>query len=320
VNDLLIGLVSALVATNQPAALSNLVERTTGVKVEVPNPNDPVEQEFRKLLELDDQAQADADRMIRENEAFAEKGTGVSQGVLKLKLEQRLAPVKKAYEDFLQRHPTHNRARIAYASFLSDLGDETGGRENLERALQVDPNNAAAWNNLANYHGHNGPVKRAFECYEKAIAINPSASVYHHNYGTTVYLFRKDAMEHFKITEQQVFDKALALYRQALQLDPRNFPLATDVAKTYYGIKPERWDDAILAWNTAFAAASDDLEREGVRLHFGRIEIKRGNFDSARAQLNAVTNALYNETKELLLKNLAKAEAATNGTPALKQR
>ena len=44
--NLLIGLLSALVATNQPAAVSNLVTQTTGLKVTIPDPNDPVEQEY----------------------------------------------------------------------------------------------------------------------------------------------------------------------------------------------------------------------------------------------------------------------------------
>jgi hypothetical protein len=43
-------------------------------------------------------------------------------------------------------------------------------------------------------------------------------------------VFRKDAMEYYRLSERAVFEKALQLYRQALQLDPKNFQLATELA------------------------------------------------------------------------------------------
>ena len=54
-------------ATNQPAAVSNFVARTTGISLAVADPNDPVEKEYKKLLELDDVAQEQVDKWIRED-------------------------------------------------------------------------------------------------------------------------------------------------------------------------------------------------------------------------------------------------------------
>ena len=45
--------------------------------------------------------------------------------------------------------------------------------------------------------------------------------------------------------------KALALYAQALKLSLTNFPLATDLAQSYYGIKPVRTADALRSWTNA---------------------------------------------------------------------
>ena len=47
-SDLTIGLLGALLATNQPLAVSNLVQQQTGVSVAIVNPNDPAEQ--RRVL------------------------------------------------------------------------------------------------------------------------------------------------------------------------------------------------------------------------------------------------------------------------------
>jgi tetratricopeptide (TPR) repeat protein len=164
------------------------------------------------------------------------------------------------------------------------------------------------YNNLANIYGHDGPTKKAFEYYAKAIELNPSESVYYHNFGTTVYLFRKDAREYYGITEQQVFDKALELYAKAIKLDPTNFPLASDIAQTYYGIKPTRTEDALRSWTNALALARDEVEREGVYLHLARIKLHAERFDEARAHLNTVTNEMY-----MALKKAARPECRGTG-------
>lgn len=319
-NQLLAGLLGALLATNQSMAASNLVPQTTGVSVAVPNPKDPVEQEYLKLLEDDDAAQADADKWIKDNQAFKAKGAGLSEATLSLKIEQRFDTLHKRYEDFLMRHPKHTRARLAYGSFLSDTGKESEARDQWEKARELDPRNPAAWNNLANFYGHRGPVTNAFAYYEKAIQLNPQEPVYCQNFATTVFLFRSDAMDFYRLSEQQVFDKALGLYRQALKLDTNNFPLATDLAQTYYGIKPDRRSEALEAWRYALKVAGDEIEREGVYVHLARWELNGGQLAEAQAHLNAVTNVLYADLKERLTRNLAAKKAAqggagTNATP-----
>jgi tetratricopeptide (TPR) repeat protein len=316
VSDLLVGLLGALLATNQPVAVSNLVQKTSGLSAPAVDPNDPVEKEYEKLLELDDSSQAEVDQLIRGNEVFAAEGAPAPEGTLRDRIHAHFAPVRKAYEDFLKRHPEHARARLAYGSFLNDIKDEDGAHDQWEKARQLDPKNPAAWNNLANYYGHNGPVTNAFNYYAKAIELDPNEPVYYHNFGTTVYLFRQDAMAHFKISEQQVLDKALELYARALQLDPQDFPLATDIAQTFYGIRPTRTREALLAWNYALKIARDDIEREGVYVHLARIKLNAGQFDEARRHLNAVTNAMYVELKQRVLRNLESKEAQAKGTNA----
>ena len=168
---------------------------------------------------------------------------------------------------------------------LGDLNDEDGAQDQLEKALEVETNNPAVYNNLANIYGHHGPVKRAFEFYSKAIDLNPNEPVYYQNLATTVFLFRPDAMEFYKIDEPQVFDKALELYRKAMRLDPDNFVLASDYAQSYYGIRPMRTGDAIAAWESALKIAPDDKEREGVYIHLARIKLNAERFEEAHRLL-----------------------------------
>jgi Tfp pilus assembly protein PilF len=306
-------------ATNQPAAVSNLVQQTTGITIKAAaNTNDPVEKELDRLLDQDDAAQAEVDKWIRDNEAFAAKGAGLPREELRRKIVDRLAPVDKAYQDFIKEHPKNSRARVAYASFLGDTKSEDDAEEQLDKALEVDTNNPAIYNNLANIYGHHGPVKKAFEYYAKALQLSPNEPVYYHNLGTTVFLFRKDAKEYYNIDEQQVFNKAFELYSNAMKLDPEDFPLASDVAQTWYGVHPFRVEEALNAWTNALNLARDDEDREGVYIHFARVNIMAHRFDQARSFLNNVTNATYLELKNRVARNLEERqkEANSNAPPA----
>ena len=322
--QLLLALLGVAVAASPLTAATNVVAGTTNPpSVSALDANDPVEKEYKRLMDEDDTAQAEADKWIRDNQEAATRGAAVPDADLKRRIRERFEPVRKAYDDFVQRHPDHARARVAYGSFLGDLHDEDGAQEQWEKALTLNSKDPAVYNNLANLYGHIGQVKKAFDYYAKAIELNPKEPIYYHNFGTTVYLFRKDAREFYHITEQQVFDKALELYSKALKLDPDNFPLASDVAQTYYGIKPLRLQDALTAWTNTLAIAHDEIEREGVYLHFARLKLQVDRFAEVRAYLNAVTNNMYDVLKKRLVRNLDEQErkaVETNAPPSVSEK
>ncbi len=287
----------ALLASNQPAALSNAVAQATGISVSAASTNNPVEQELEKIEEDDDASQEEIDGWIKQNQQFAATGAAIPNAEMNRRIREKLDGIRKEYQDFIQRHPDNARGRVLYGSFLEDLGDEDGEFEQLLKARDLDPSIPAIWNNLGNYYGEHGPTTNAFACYEKAIQLDPTESVYYQNFGTTVYLYRKDVKEYYHINEQQVFDKAMLLYSNAMKMDPTNFNLATDVAQTYYGIKPLRINDALVAWTNALKLAHDDVEREGVYIHFARIKMLAGQYAQAHQQLDAVTNGMFTDMK-----------------------
>jgi tetratricopeptide (TPR) repeat protein len=320
VDSILIGLLGALLATNQPAAISNLVTQTTGLTVNVPDTNDPVEKEFRQIMMDDDAVLNEVDSWISENNDFAEKGGGQPAESFNTRIHAKFAGTIKAYEGFIQRHPDHVGARIAYGSFLNDIKDEEGAEVQYKKAVELDPKNPAAWNQLGLLYGegHLGEVKKAIECLEKAIDLNPNESVYYRNLGDIVGLFRKDAMEYYKIDEQQVFNKTLGLYQHARKLDPDDFELAQNLAETYYSIKPFRADEGLAAWTNALNVAENELEREGVYVHLARFKLHAERFAEARQQLTGVTNETFYTLKMRLLHNIddqeAKAQQQTNAS------
>ena len=264
---------------------------------------DPIEQEYQRILELDDTALTKIDEWIR---ATQRPDAAEAESIAIIgKIKAQITPVKEAYEAFIKKNPKHARALLTYASFLTDIGEERSALPHLIKATEVDPRLPAAWNNLANHYGHHGEVKKAFTHYEKAIEISPQESVYYHNFGTTVFLFRKDVKEHYNITENEVFDKALALYKKAQEYDPKNFDLAEDIAQTYYGIrttdspsKLARPQEALKAWKLAASLAPAEFEKQGVFIHLARVYIDLGDLTKAKAQLQQVQLPIYRELRD----------------------
>ncbi len=302
-HDLAIGVLSALLASGSPI----------GVEWRELAAAAPADQEYDRLLVEDDTAMADVNRWMSENEAFRAVGGGVQNEELSAKIATRLQAVVAAYEEFLKRHPDHVEGRIAFGSFLNEVSEEDRAAEQWEKARLLNPKHPAPWNNLANHFGHNGPVTNAFAYYAKASELNPGEPIYYQNLATTVYLFRRDAEAYYGINEQQVFDKALALYRKALELGPGSFPVASDLAQTYYGITPFRLADAIAAWEAALKLAQTDLEKQGVFIHFARLQIRAGDFQGASNQLARVTLPQYEALKGRLYRSL---EQRRSGEPA----
>ena len=285
---------------------------------------DPVEQEYHRILSIDDEALTKIDEWIR----TSQRPDALEAEAITLsgKIKAQIEPVREAYDSFILKNPEHAKARLTYASFLTDIGEEHSALTHLVKAIEVDPTLPAAWNNLANYYGHNGELKKAFSHYEKAIEISPNESVYYHNFGTTVFLFRKDVKEHYNITESQVFDKALGLYKKAQQLSPKDFDLAEDVAQTYYGIrtidspaKMARPLEALKAWTIASTLAPSEFEKQGVFIHLARVHIELKDFEEANNTLAKVTLAVYTELKDRVGRRVPGYQpiASTSETPAV---
>jgi tetratricopeptide (TPR) repeat protein len=272
--------------------------------------------EFDKLQAADDAVQAEVDKWMREKQDPKSAVSGVSNAELDRKIADCFEPIRRGYQDFLNRHPEDARAHLAFGNFLNDRQDERGAQVEWEKALELSPTNAAVYNNLAGRYSESGPVNKAFEFFEKAIELGPREAAFYHNFGDSVFVLRKQAAAYYSITEQQVYERALLLYSNALRLDPQNYDFARDFAQTYYSLKPLPVNDALQAWTNALGIAREETDREDACVHLARIKMLSGRFAEARAHLGAVTNAACLKAKTNLLHSLderEKAQTASQG-------
>ncbi len=61
-----------------------------------------------------------------------------------MRIQQRLETERREYENFLQRHPDHVNAHLAFGSFLYDTHDEDGAVEQWDTPLRLAPKNPAS--------------------------------------------------------------------------------------------------------------------------------------------------------------------------------
>jgi tetratricopeptide (TPR) repeat protein len=269
------------------------------------------DEEFKQLEADDDAAQAEVDKWKQDNTEARANGGGISEDELEKKIRAKVEPIHKAYQNFLKQHPEHAGAHLAYGCFLNERQDETGARLEWEKALELDPQNAAIYNNLAGSYSESGPAKKAFDYFNKAIELKPTEAAYYHNFGTTLYVMRKSGMTYYGIDEQQMFAKVIELYSNAVRLDPHNLNFAADLAQTYYAIKPLPIEAALGAWTNALHAARSETEREDVYVHLARVKMLGGSLAESRALLTLVTN----ESDALSKANLLRAINARETSP-----
>src|SRR5262249_1719266 len=151
------------------------------------------------------------------------------------------------------------------------------------KALELEPTNAAAYFNLAGRYTESGPVDKAFQYFSKAIDLRPTEAAYYHGFGECLYVRRTHAANYYRITEQQVYAKAVIMYSNALRLEPQNFAFARDLSQTYYSLKPLPAQEALRSWTNALNLAPDASSRDEVCLHLARVNMLAGRFAEARA-------------------------------------
>ena len=267
-----------------------------------------VEAEYTQLQALDDAAQAEVEKWTHEAKTGGTNHSDKADAELSRRIHDRVEPVRNAYDEFLQKHPTYVKARLTYGSFLNDLGEEAAAQAQWEQALELDPKNPDALNNLAGRYTEIGPPEKAFEYYTRAIGLNPSSPVYHVNFGDALYVRRKAAMNFYHLDEQQVYAKALACYSNAARLDATNYAFASKAAETHYTLKPFPAQNALTAWTNALLRAHSQVEREDVYIHLARVNLLSGHYAEARTLLGGVTNADSAKLKSNLLEALKARE------------
>jgi pentatricopeptide repeat protein len=248
------------------------------------DPNE-TERQFRFLLSRGDEIQA-------QNE------TATAADAARLKSEQHR--LEGDYKRFLNDHPRHTRAMVAYGSLLYDQHLEEEGISWWEKALAIDPNEAYAYNALANHYGHNGHADKALKYYQKAIDLVPTEPIFHFNWATTCQMFRNESHTVYGWNKEEIFQHSLDQFRQARDLVPQDFEMASTYAQTFYMMPKPDWQGAYDGWLFCLKQPLEDEQRQIVYSNLARTCIRMGRNDEAKQWLAKITSGGQVNIRRLL--------------------
>jgi tetratricopeptide (TPR) repeat protein len=225
------------------------------------------------------------------------------------------------YKHFLNDHPQHARAMVAYGDLLDDQDRADDAMRWWEKAITVDPHEAYAYNNLANHYGHYGQADKALRYYQKAIDLEPTEPIFRFNWATTCQLFRNESLKVYGWNKEEIFRHCLEQFRSARDLAPENFDLSSAYAQTFYQVPTPDWPEAYKAWQFCLHQPLDDQNRQFVCAQLARVCIRLAHYDEARQWASNLTTGEQETVRRTIERRIAELTkpagppTATNSAP-----
>ena len=174
----------------------------------------------------------------------------------------QLISAKVHFELLIKANKDDPECHHGLALIMLELGDMVGSRQELDRALSLDPSFTTGWYDLGNWHRKNNEFMDAVAAYEHALKIDPNYPAAHNNVGNC-YL--------------QMGDYSLARYHLEKSAMLRPTGQAYMSLASLFGLL-EDWDGQRAACDSALSLSSDDLE---IFLAAGELAVDRDDFDKA---------------------------------------
>ena len=250
---------------------------------------------LKKILIADNTAITEIAGWIEKNKSTL-RTSASERDRLAFRIQDRLTKIRARYEGFLKDHPKHVKARVAFGSFLTHIHDQQAAINQWKTALESDPGNAAALNNIGTHlgmvalqSGLQTRIPEALDALKQAIQIAPHEALYRHNYATTLCNFKLTASRHLKLNPHAVTKLALNHLKTGMELDAKNFEIAADRAETFLDLTPLPREAALNAWRQARKRAKTAVQRDWVNLQESIVHLETGDFDSAEKTLALIS-------------------------------
>jgi len=253
---------------------------------------------YRKLL-------TDDDALIQDLDQLSGSRSKLTQSMLRARTRR----VEAEYRQFLSEHPKHVRAMVAYGGFLDDFQrtDEALGWWN--KAIAVDPNCAAAYNDIGGVYGSNGRAAEALRMHQKAYELDPTEPVYRLNWANTCILYRTDSHNVYGWDTDEIFRRSLEQLRRARDLAPEDFEFSSAYAESFYLMKNPDWQQMYAAWQYCLGQPLQDADRQRVYGHLARACIHLNRFDQAESWLAKMDAPEIQWLRKILERNLSQRAA-----------
>jgi tetratricopeptide (TPR) repeat protein len=176
--------------------------------------------------------------------------------------------------EFIENKPGKEITEKGYEFYLLeaekfyDMGNYDKVIENLTKAIELNPNEAAAYNNRGNTYSDKKEYDKAIADYNEAIELNPNYAAAYNNRGSAYY-------------DKTEYDKAIADCNKAIELDPKYATAYNNRGNAYRNKK--KYDHAIADYNKAIELNPKDAAAYNNR---GNTYSDKKEYDKAIADYN----------------------------------
>ena len=154
---------------------------------------------------------------------------------------------EEKYEEDMDKKPKLNAWEYFFRASRKCIdGDFSGAIRDYDKAIELDPNYAAAYNNRGNSYATLMQYERSIQNYDKAIELNPNDAAAYNNRGNSYHNLKQ-------------YERAIQDYHKAIELDPNDANAYYNRGNSYSNLKQyelaiQDYDKAIeLAPNYALA-------------------------------------------------------------------
>jgi len=176
-------------------------------------------------------------------------------GHKKLYKEKNYSDAVTEFTKYIEKHPDDDRGYHLRGEAYLRLKEYRKAEKDLEKALELNSNNANAWNQLGIAKGKDCDYeKEEQETRKKILAGNkPSNSV---EYVRRAWAF----------IGEDLYDDAISDLNKAIVLDPKN--VEAYIVRGYAYTRQEKYKDAIKDFEKAFEIEPDNIEIYDMRAYF----------------------------------------------------
>ncbi len=270
---------------------------------------DPVDREYRRLLASEKRALETVADWIQSDDAFEHfvRQNDIPDARLGLQIQTRYRSARDDYLSFLERHPEHVQARLAFGDFLEAVQDFPGAFHEWETVIRLAPDEPFSWERQARIAIINSDLAKTLDAYEKAIELDRQNWEYHYRLASIISLNRLQAARQLDISAEEVIMRAIGHYHAALRYNPSHYDSASELALIYTSLSPPQIDQGVAAWEQAARHAVDDLNREAAYLRIAETLIAAQRHTEARRQINRSSLPIYAAERKWLLRQLTPA-------------
>jgi predicted O-linked N-acetylglucosamine transferase (SPINDLY family) len=197
--------------------------------------------------------------------------TKFERGVV-LHQQGKLVEAERIYREILRRQPKHFGALHLLGVIALQTRRTEHAIELIKKAIGINPNIAAAHNNLGNALQDLNHFSDAIASFDRAIVLKPDYADAYYNRGNALKQLKR-------------FDDALASYDKAIALKP-NYAEAYNNRGNVLKDELKRLDEAFASYDKAFGLKPDLLGLEGARLHLKMRLFNWDNLETECAHLN----------------------------------